>query len=119
MSTLSWEQGGVVNASHSDEGFGGPYAAYPTETVHVRIDKLPIPPPPDGWAVHVHVGLARDEAESAEIGIMSATKVGLGPDVTFDPWETAAYGQILGFTVGAYAKHGVMRGWWFWQLWEW
>ncbi|MFG1805673.1 hypothetical protein [Streptomyces sp. NPDC049040] len=119
MSTLSWEQGGVVNASHSGAGFGGPYGVYPSETVNIRIDKIAIPPPPDGWSVTIHVGLARVDAEAAEIGIMSVTKVGLGPDLTFDPWETAAYGQILGFTVGADARNGAMRGWWLWQLWEW
>ncbi|WP_159011804.1 hypothetical protein [Streptomyces sp. NRRL F-5123] len=119
MSTLAWEQGGVINASYSAGGLGAPYGVYPTETVHIQVDKVPIPPPPDGWAVHVHVGLALVKAESAEIGIMSATKVGLGPDVTFDPWETAAYGQILGFTVGADVTNGAMRGWWYWQLWQW
>ena len=115
MSTLIMEESRPIEAFHPDDGS---YTAYPTTTVNVQIKGLQIPPPPDGWDVCVHVGLARHEAEHAEVGIISVAKVGLGPSVTFDPWETAAYGQILGFTVGAYARHGAMRGWWLWQLWK-
>lgn len=102
MAQIVSETGGWIRAWHH----GGGYSPYPTGTVTVRAS----------GTLKVHTQLSRVAAERAEIGIIEATPQ-FGPPQPQD-WEPFLYGDMINFTIGAWAHHGEMTGWWFVQEWN-
>jgi hypothetical protein len=70
-------------------------------------------------SIVAHVGLARVSGGEAAIGISEYDDES-GPHVFANEalWDTAMYAKTGHFVVSAYVARGVMRGWWYFQVWR-
>ena len=85
--------------------FGGSYTT-PGNTISEDFNVFP-------GEVIIHVGLARVAASEAVIGIARIARP-RDQEITFGShatWETAAYGQVSGFTIAVFVARGLMKGW--------